>query len=171
MPRSAPLPLDPIAEARRHWIEHGWDDAADGMAAVTSVMRAQQILQARVDEVLRPFGLTFARYELLMLLTFSRRGSLPLSRASARLQVHPTSVTNSVDRLVAAGLVERRRHPTDGRGRLVELTDEGRRLALAATERLNADVFCRPGLDAPGVRTLVTVVDDLRRTAGDFPDP
>lgn len=39
----SPLPLDPLAEARRQ-CEHGWEAAADGMAAVTSVMRAQQIL-------------------------------------------------------------------------------------------------------------------------------
>ncbi len=68
------LPFDPIAEATRQWRGHGWDDAATGMAAVTSVVRVQQILMARVEEVLRPHGLTFARYELLMLLYFSRAG-------------------------------------------------------------------------------------------------
>ena len=69
------------------------------MAAVTSVMRAHQIMLARVDDALRPLGLTFARYELLMLLQFSRTGSLPLSKIGSRLQVHPASVTNVVDRL------------------------------------------------------------------------
>ena len=108
------------------------------MAAITAVMRAQQIFQARVDEVLRPFELTFARYELLMLLHFSSRGSLPIKKASERLQVHPTSITNAVDRLEAAGLVERRPHPTDGRATLIEITDSGRSVALDATARLNA---------------------------------
>ena len=65
------LPFDPVAEARRRWVEHGWEDAAAGMAAVTSLMRAQQIVSARVDEALRPHALTFARYEVLMLLLFS----------------------------------------------------------------------------------------------------
>src|SRR5689334_5312433 len=82
------LPFDPIEEARRQWIEHGWADVADGMAAVTSIMRAQQLFLGRVDNVLRPYELTFARYELLMLLVFSRTGALPLSRIGARLQVH-----------------------------------------------------------------------------------
>ncbi len=45
------------------------------MAAVTSVMRAQAIVLARVEDVLRPLGLTFARYEVLMLLLFSGRGA------------------------------------------------------------------------------------------------
>jgi DNA-binding MarR family transcriptional regulator len=138
------------------------------MAAVTSVMRAQQILQARVDEVLRPLGLTFARYELLMLLHFSRGGSMPVTKASHRLQVHPTSVTNAVDRLESAGLVRRRPHPTDGRGVLVQITPDGTERGLAATERLNEQVFASPGLRPRDVQTLVEVLAELRRSAGDL---
>ncbi len=102
-----PLPSDPIAEAHRHWQEHGWADAADGMAAVTAIMRTQQILLARIEGSLKQFGLTFARFELLRLLSFTRSGALPMAKAGARLQVHPTSVTNAVDRLESAGLVRR----------------------------------------------------------------
>ena len=162
------LPGDPIAAARDQWQARGWADAADGMAAVTSVMRAQQIMQARVTEVLRPFDLTFARYELLMPLTFSRRGSMPVKKASERLQVHPTSVTNAVDRLEKARLVVRTPHPTDGRATLVEITEDGRQTALKATEQLNAQVFSQPGLSTRRVATLVSVLTDLRRDAGDF---
>jgi DNA-binding MarR family transcriptional regulator len=140
------------------------------MAAVTSVMRAQQILLARVDEVLRPHDLTFARYELLMLLHFSTRGSLPVTKASARLQVHPTSVTNAVDRLEAVGLVRRAPHPSDRRATLVKITQRGRRVALAATEQLNGRVFANPGLPRRRVNTLVSVLRDLRKRAGDFAD-
>jgi len=159
---------DPIALARENWEGAGWSDAAPGMVAVTSVMRAQQIFQARVDEVLRPFELTFARYELLMLLHFSSHGSMPLKKASERLQVHPTSITNAVDRLEAADLVSRSPHPTDGRATLIALTDAGRRTALKATESLNAEVFGRPGLPQRRLATLVSVLEDLRRAAGDF---
>lgn len=138
------------------------------MAAVTSIMRAQQIMQSRVDEVLRPYGLTFARYELLMLLQFSRRASLPVTKASSRLQVHPTSVTNAVDRLETSGLVRRLPHPTDGRATLVEITARGRVTALAATEELNRKVFEQPGLPPRRVAGLVSVLKELRRRAGDF---
>jgi hypothetical protein len=55
------LPFDPIAEARRRWEGEGWSDAAAGMAAVTSIMRAQQLLLRRIDEQLRDLELTFAR--------------------------------------------------------------------------------------------------------------
>ena len=163
-----PLPFDPVAEARRRWEAHGWAQAAPGMAAVTSLMRAQQIMLGRVEEVLRPFDLTFARYEVLMLLTFSRAGALPLSRLGDRLQVHPTSVTNVVDRLEAQGLVCRSPHPTDRRATLAELTGTGRELAVAATAELNARVFTDPGLGPDGVEALIGVLTDLRRSAGDF---
>lgn len=163
-----PDPRDPIAEAHRQWTAHGWGDVADGMAAVTSVMRAQQIMLARVHEVLKPFDLTFSRYELLALLHFTRTGSLPMSKASSLLQVHPTSVTNAVDRLEIAGLVRRVPHPADRRGILVEITDAGREKVLAATEPLNAKVFADPGIKSDELETLVSVLTGLRRNSGDF---
>jgi DNA-binding MarR family transcriptional regulator len=162
------LPFDPIAEATRLWREHGWEEAADGMAAVTSLMRAQAIVLAWVDDVLRPLGLTFARYELLMLLSFTREGRLPMTKTGARLQVHPTSVTNAANRLEKAGLVARRPDPADGRGVLVEITDAGRVLAAKATALLNQEVFSRPELAGPGILATVEAVRGLRRAAGDF---
>jgi DNA-binding MarR family transcriptional regulator len=163
-----PLRLDPVAEARRQWQVHGWTEAADGMAAVTSVFRAQQIYLARIDAVLRPLGLTFARYEVLMLLLFSRAGALPLSKVGARLQVHPTSITNAVNRLEEQGLISRVPHPTDGRTTLAEITLAGRGLAEKATAAINRAVFERPGLDAAGVTALIEVLQALRQGEGDF---
>ena len=119
------LSFDPIAEAERQWGRHGWPDQAQGMAVVTSIMRLQQIFLSRADAVLRPLGLTFARYEVLMLLSFSRQGVLPLGKIGERLQVNAASVTNAVDRLEADGLVTRQSNPDDGRG-TARLIDGGR---------------------------------------------
>src|SRR3546814_17033229 len=69
-----------------------------------------------------------------------------MAKASARLQVHPTSVTNAVDRLEKAELVRRVPHPSDRRATLIEISDAGRALALEATEMLNSKVFAHPGL-------------------------
>lgn len=162
------LGFDPIARARQQWTEQGWDAAADGMAAITSLMRAHQIVLARVEATLKPLGVTFARYEVLMLLWFSKRGSLPMKVIGSRLQVHPTSVTNAVDRLEDAGLVTRSPHPDDRRAMLVALTPAGRELAERATKALNGEVFEQPDLAAKDVRTLVDVLTRLRRSAGDF---
>ncbi|GAB2702188.1 MarR family winged helix-turn-helix transcriptional regulator [Nocardia thraciensis] len=163
-----PLPLDPIEEAHRQWTTHGWGEVADGMAAVTSLVRAQQIVMARVDEALRPSGLTFSRYELLMLLSFSKTGALPMAMASARLQVHPTSVTNTVDRLEAAHLVKRVPHPSDRRATLIEITDAGRELVAEATRELNERVFALPGLPPDRLQQLLQLLAEFRRSAGDF---
>ena len=165
-----PLRRDPIAEAKRQWDERGWTDASEGMAAVTSIMRTQQILLSRIDGVLKGFDLTFARFELLALLSFARSGTLPMAKASARLQVHPTSVTNAVDRLERAGLVRRVAHPTDGRATLVEITPEGRVRALAATRKLNSVVFSQPGFNATELVELNGMLGRFRRDAGDFGD-
>ena len=140
------LSFDPIAEAERQWGRHGWPDQAQGMAVVTSIMRLQQIFLSRADAVLRPLGLTFARYEVLMLLSFSRQGVLPLGKIGERLQVNAASVTNAVDRLEADGLVTRQSNPDDGRGRLASLTAAGRRSASAATEAMNERVFTDIGV-------------------------
>jgi DNA-binding MarR family transcriptional regulator len=138
------------------------------MAAVTSIMRAQQILLGEIDGILRPHGLTFARYEALVLLLFSRRGSLPMSKMGERLMVHPTSVTNAVDRLEHDALVRRVAHPTDRRTTLVEITPEGRTRVERATAALMVVDFGLRGLDAGETARLTDLITRLRRAAGDF---
>jgi DNA-binding MarR family transcriptional regulator len=138
------------------------------MAVVTSIMRLQQVFLSQADATLRPLELTFARYEVLMLLSFSRNGTLPLGVIGERLQVNPASVTNAIDRLEARGLVERRPNPHDGRGTLAALTASGRHVAGRATELMNARVFTDVGLDEDALRSLFAVLSQLRRAAGDF---
>ncbi|MEZ0090572.1 MarR family winged helix-turn-helix transcriptional regulator [Streptacidiphilus sp. EB129] len=166
MPKPLSLSFDPIARADELWTRR-WG-AVPAMAAITSVMRAQQILLAQVDAVVKPYGLTFARYEALVLLTFSQAGELPLSKIGERLMVHPTSVTNTVDRLERAGLVARRPNPLDGRGVLAAITVQGRRVVEDATRDLMAMDFGLEGYDDAGCRELFEVLRPLRVAAGDF---
>ena len=130
------------------------------MAAVTSIMRAQQILLAELDTLLRPFGLTFARYEALVLLSFSRAGALPLRLIGERLMVHPTSVTNTINRLERAELVVRRPNPQDRRGTLEAVTQ--------ATEVLMTAEFGLGGYDGSQLDELFGLLRSLRVAAGDF---
>jgi DNA-binding MarR family transcriptional regulator len=165
-----PLRIDPIAEARRHWTERWGEEPARPMAAVTSIMRAQQVLMARLNDLLRPLGLTFPRYEALMLLSFTRTGALPLGKIGERLQVHRTSVTNIVDKLEADGLVRRVPHENDRRATLAEITDAGRDAAGRATAALNDAAF---GIDALGndeQEAVTALLRALRVDAGDFVD-
>jgi DNA-binding MarR family transcriptional regulator len=134
------------------------------MAAITSVMRVQQLFLAEVERQLAPFDLTFARYELLQLLAFSRAGSLPLGKVGARLQVHPTSVTNAVDRLQAQGYVTRERHETDRRTTLAAITPAGREVVEEATAVLNKTAFAHVGLTEPEVEQLLDLLTAVRQS-------
>jgi DNA-binding MarR family transcriptional regulator len=162
------LPFDPIARAAQIW-ESRFGDAR-AMAAVTAIMRVQQILLAQLDGLLRPYGLTFARYEALVLLTFSRAGALPMRLIGQRLMVHPTSVTNTIDRLEQQGLVVRKPNPEDGRGTLAEITRAGRDVVTQATADLMAAEFGMSGYGEGQLEEISAILRGLRVAAGDFTD-
>jgi DNA-binding MarR family transcriptional regulator len=169
-PAATAVAFDPITAAHANWVDEGWASAADGMALVTSVMRVQQLLLGRVEAALRPFELTFARFEVLMLLHFSSRGALPVGKIGERLQVHPASVTNAVQRLAAAGLVGRSTNPDDGRSVIAAITPAGRALVLTAAEALNHDVFADVGVAGDDHGALFHLLAEWRRNHGDFGD-
>jgi DNA-binding MarR family transcriptional regulator len=163
-----PLDFDAIAEARRQWESHAWAAPAH-MSAITSIMRAQQILIAKVDDALKPFDLTFARYEALVLLYFSRHGELPMGKMGDRLMLHPTSVTNIIDRLEQQDLVRRIPHPTDRRTVLAQITEDGRQVVEKATEAVSSIRFGVDGLTVAELDQLTDLLRKLRIAAGDFP--
>lgn len=138
------------------------------MVAVTSIMRVHQILMARLNELLEPFDLTFPRYEALMLLHFSSRGSLPLGKIGERLQVHRTSITNTIDGLEKLGLVRRVPHESDRRAILAEILPAGRRVAEAATKALNEADFATLPLSDEDLEAIFATLRKLRSGAGDF---
>ena len=158
--------FDEIAEARRQWEANRLPEPL-AMAAATSLMRAQQIVSNAVERALRPLGLTFARYEVLMLLRFSREGALPITKVGDRLMVHPTGITKLVDKLEQQGLVQREAHPTDRRGTLARITDEGRALAEEATRAVTGVRF-GTDLDDDELEAVVDLVRRLRAGAGDL---
>jgi DNA-binding MarR family transcriptional regulator len=141
------------------------------MVMVTSLVRVQQLLLERIDAVLRPLELTFARYEVLRLLSFSTAGAMPMTRLGSLLQVHPTSVTSAVDRLERQGFVERQRQDEDRRVVLAAITDAGRAVVDKATDGLNGEVFEKPGLTGEELAGLTRLLGGLRASAGDNVDP
>lgn len=164
------LAFDPIAEARRQWDEHWHSEATPQMVAVTSIMRAQQILLMRLNALLEPFDLTFPRYETLMVLHYSRQGELPLGKLSDRLQVHRASVTNVIDKLETSGYVRRVAHEHDRRTILARISERGRETAAHATGILNAAQFTIDPLGTESCEALFELLRPLRVAAGDFSD-
>lgn len=165
--RSVSSERDPIREAQQQWLNHGWGDAADGMAMVTSLVRVHQLLMERVEAALRPHELSFARYEVLRLVSFTRSGRMPMTRLGSLLQVHPTSVTSAMDRLARQGFAERLRRDDDRRVVLAAITDSGRDVVEAATRTLNSEVFAAPGIDPTDVVRLTELLAALRAAGGD----
>ena len=160
--------VDPIASAREIWITNGWAHAARGMAAITSVMRARQLFLARANEALRPFDLTFPRYEVLAWLVWqSENGSLSLKALSELSQVTPATITKAVDRLEHADLIDRVPHPNDARTTLARITRRGRRVVTQSTEALNTQVFEAVDLSPAELDQLFHLLLHARIGAGD----
>jgi DNA-binding MarR family transcriptional regulator len=160
------LAFDPIERAASIWRDRF--GPADAMAAATSVMRVQQLLLAEFDRICKPYGVTFARYEALVLLSFSRTGALPMAKIGERLMVHPTSVTNTIQRLEAAGFVVREPNPRDGRGTLARITELGADIVDKVTKELMDAEFGLGTLDADGRARLFDLLREVRVAAGDF---
>ena len=166
MPGDPKLPFDPIERASELWTKHIGDPTS--MRLATSIMRVQQLIIAELDAALKPYGITFARFEVLVLLSFSSTGQLPLSKIGERLMVHPTSVTNAMDRLETQGLVRRVADVEDRRRTFAELTPEGEAVLAKATKEIMSIDFAIKGLDAKKQDEAYELLRSLRSSAGDF---
>jgi DNA-binding MarR family transcriptional regulator len=161
------LAFDSIEEARRHWSRF-WPDSGRAMAAATSIMRAEQIITKSMDAALRPFDLTWARFEALVLLSFARTGMLPMGKMGERLMIHPTSVTSIINRLEDDGFVVRLAHPSDRRTRLAQITDAGRELAAQASVAVDKSLFGLGLISEDTQDHLIELVRELRIAVGDI---
>ena len=87
---------DLIAEAGRQWVQKWGDYAVPSMVATTSIMRVQQILMARLNEILAQFELTFPRYEALMLLYLEEKNYKEIGEI---LGITETNVATRIGRI------------------------------------------------------------------------
>ena len=84
-----PLSYDPVEASRAWWIEEGWKDEALGMAAVVSVMRAEQIFLAnRYAIVRRPLPARLEMWSVVLGVGITAAvglffGAYPASRAAS----------------------------------------------------------------------------------------
>jgi len=129
-----PVKTDSVEEAVRQWSDR-YDDAS-AFRVMTSLIRAYNVGVRGVEAVVREFDLNLSRYEVLLLLSFTRRGRLPMGRLRDLLMVHGSSVTYLVHKLEDADLVERQKDSDDARVVLVAITDHGRSVVERASARL-----------------------------------
>src|SRR5690348_7735059 len=109
-----------VDDPREHQGEWAEDVRATMLAARALVAISAQSLAAVDDIVTAP--------QLRVLVMVASRGPLNLAAVARGLGVHPSNATRACDRLVSAGLLDRRDDPDDRRNLLLQLTEEGRRL-------------------------------------------
>ncbi|HEV7459464.1 MAG TPA: MarR family transcriptional regulator [Solirubrobacteraceae bacterium] len=119
----------------------------------------------QVAEALESLGLTPALFGVLNVLG-ARAGAIQQEIGTA-MAIDPSTMVSLIDQLEAAGLAERRPHPTDRRARAIAITPKGRRVlekGRQMSQQVEDDVL--RGLTAAERRQLITL---LRRALGSAP--
>jgi DNA-binding MarR family transcriptional regulator len=135
-------------------------DVEETVAVLRLLTEVTDRTMAVVGEVLAEFDLTASAGGVLWAL--DPRGEPPTMRSlAARLHCDPSTISLTAEKLVAAGLVERRPHPTDGRKRVLALTDRGLELWETLSRRLH-ETSRLSTLTPEERRTLVTLLTRTR---------
>ncbi|MFR9676023.1 MarR family winged helix-turn-helix transcriptional regulator [Streptomyces sp. TR06-5] len=143
------------------------EDVAEVTRAVLTASRLLVAVSARSLAAVEG-RVTLPQFRLLVML--SEQGPGKLVVLAARLGVNPSTAMRMVDRLVAAGLVDRRTNPENRRENVLSLTDQGRELVAEVTavrQREIAEIVTRM---EPEHRTaLVVALDAFGRAGGEAP--
>jgi DNA-binding MarR family transcriptional regulator len=140
-------------------------------AAVTdAVVTASRLLVAVSARsiALADESITLPQFRLLVLI--SSRGAMNLSALTEHLGILPSTGTRMVDRLVAAGLVDRQVNPASRREIVVGLTEDGAAIVAKATLRRRreiAQIVAR--MPERSQQDLVTVLEQFNEAGGEPP--
>jgi DNA-binding MarR family transcriptional regulator len=100
--------------------------SAEEQAAWRALLAFVARLDERLDRQLqRDAGMPHAYYQVLAMLSEAPGRTLRMSELAAATISSPSRLSHAVARLEEKGWVRRERHPTDRRGALAVLTDEG----------------------------------------------
>jgi DNA-binding MarR family transcriptional regulator len=113
--------------------------------------------RGRMLAVAQEFGL--APQQAFALMSLQRDEPLKLSDLATRLHCDNSNVTGIADRLEAAGLAERRPHPTDRRVKTLQLTDRGAEVRGAYQERLAHTPATIESLSDEDAATLLGILE------------
>ncbi|MGC2939234.1 PH domain-containing protein [Brevibacterium sp. FAM 24638] len=153
-------PTDPISEAAQAW-DLRWPERTR-MEAVMTLMDTQRRLSAELDEVLRPLGLNFSRFEVLLILFLDPQGAVPLVDLLDRLQGTATSTSSSVRWLEDASMIERIVCPEDDETVLVQIASKGRTAVDRASRSLADARFGFSALSESECRQLRVILARYR---------
>lgn len=110
------------------------DELTDALLTASRLLVALSARSiAHVDDTL-----TIAQFRTLVIL--STRGPSKIAALAEALTVQPSTATRMVDRLVAAGLIDRRLNPDSRRELIIELTPRGHEIVTAVTDRRREEI-------------------------------
>jgi len=142
-------------------------ETLDPMRAWLRFVRLQQRLSTAVAGELRTIGLSIPQFDVLSTLT--EREGMTQQELAERLYVTKGNVSGLIDRMVDAGLVERRPIPGDRRSHALHLTARGRELAEQGIALQRSYVEATLGRLAPDdVAELDRIVRLWREEARDW---
>jgi len=132
--------------------------------AVLSVKRTAALLELRMADLLRPFGLTPTQYNVLRILRGAGAEGLPRCEVQSRLVAPVADTTRLLDRLEKMGLVARARNTDDRRVVTSKITPRG----LAVLDKVAAPLKAFEENEVGRVadtrlRELISVLDEIRR--------
>ena len=134
-------------------------------AAFLDLVRTAATVEHAFEEGLKPYGVTLTQYNVLRILRGAGEDGLCRNEVKARMVKAVPDATRLLDRLEAAGYVERRRDNADRRFVTARITPAGLEL-LARTDgpviELHADHLGQ--MAAPELRQLSTLLERARST-------
>ncbi|MFF3905668.1 MarR family winged helix-turn-helix transcriptional regulator [Streptomyces sp. NPDC001848] len=145
----------------------------DDVDAVTrAVMTASRLLMGIAARSLAQVEEPVTLPQFRMLVVLSTRGATKLVTLADLLRVAPSTAMRMVDRLIAAGLVDRQTNPDDRRETLLRLTGEGRRTVEEVTARRRAEIAAIVERLAPERRAaLIEALAAFNEAGGEPPVP
>jgi MarR family transcriptional regulator, organic hydroperoxide resistance regulator len=139
----------------------------DAVALIKLVFQAADSMASATSDVLAELELTQSQARILWALD-PGKPPVPMRQLARRLHFDPSNITLMTDRLAAAGLVERRPHPTDGRQRVLSLTDKGLEVWTLLITRLQerAPIFALSQQELTQLRRLLAKAQAGHGTPG-----
>lgn len=138
---------------------------------VDAVMVAARVLVAVVASSVAEVEDRVSLPQLRILVMLATRGPLNLVAVAESLGVHPSNATRTVERLVVAGLVDRRDVPTDRRNVSLTLTAEGQTLVDSVFEHRRAAIqTVVQRMPEAKRRALPNALESFADAAGEVPE-
>ncbi|MDT9594675.1 MarR family transcriptional regulator [Nocardioides zeae] len=163
---------DRVDHIQQQWRRERPDLDVGPQALVGRLHRLADRLGAELVTVYRRHGLNEGEFDVLATL---RRAGAPYALAPGELAQHTMvttgAMTKRLDRLEDAGLVARERSSVDGRGRVVALSEAGRRVIDAAfAEHVRNEHRLVSGLDPTEREQLVALLRRWSESLDEIPD-